>query len=189
MSEYGRKVIEKWEIFVISLLIILMIALGNPLKWVVSLIILGWFGLNMINHIYNKTDDMELWKRENELDEIVHLHISRLSDITEKAYEGKELSRGLLEEYLIDEFIKKIKDKRNLTNSEVKYLLDHPTDLKKVIEDDELTNFVLKGKSLKKVLQNEPDDDSKEKFFERRKIDKAYKRKIERLVKKMEEWN
>ncbi|MFO7905128.1 MAG: hypothetical protein R6U98_20865, partial [Pirellulaceae bacterium] len=42
----------------------------------------------------------------------------------------------------------------------------HAVYLKKVIEDDELTNFVLKGKSLKKVLQNEPDDDSKEKFFE-----------------------
>jgi len=191
MNDQKRVIIEKWELVLIGILVIFMLVLGNPLRWIVSLIILGLLGFNMVNHIRHRTENMDVWKRENELDDIVHLHISRISEVTKNAYYGKKLSRGILEEYLTDEFIEKMKDKRNLTDSEIDYLLDHPDDLKKVIRDDELTDFILKAKSLKKVLQKDYDgsDKKEKKFFEKEKLDKAYKNKINRLVKKMEEWN
>lgn len=191
MNNQKRVIIEKWELVLIGILVIFMLVLGNPLRWIVSLIILGLLGFNMVNHIRHRTENMDVWKRENELDDIVHLHISRISEVTKNAYYGKKLSRGILEEYLTDEFIEKMKDKRNLTDSEIDYLLDHPDDLKKVIRDDELTDFILKAKSLKKVLQKDYDgsDKKEKKFFEKEKLDKAYKNKINRLVKKMEEWN
>jgi len=191
MNDQKRVIIEKWELVLIGILVIFMLVLGNPLRWIVSLIILGLLGFNMVNHIRHRTENMDVWKRENELDDIVHLHISRISEVTKNAYYGKKLSRGILEEYLTDEFIEKMKDKRNLTDSEIDYLLDHPGDLKKVIRDDELTDFILKAKSLKKVLQKDYDgsDKKEKKFFEKEKLDKAYKNKINRLVKKMEEWN
>ncbi len=191
MNDQKRVIIEKWELVLIGILVIFMLVLGNPLRWIVSLIILGLLGFNMVNHIRHRTENMDVWKRENELDDIVHLHISRISEVTKNAYYGKKLSRGILEEYLTDEFIEKMKDKRNLTDSEIDYLLDHPGDLKKVIRDDELTDFILKAKSLKKVLQKDyyGSDKKEKKFFEKEKLDKAYKNKINRLVKKMEEWN
>lgn len=191
MNDQKRVIIEKWELVLIGILVIFMLVLGNPLRWIVSLIILGLLGFNMVNHIRHRTENMDVWKRENELDDIVHLHISRISEVTKNAYYGKKLSRGILEEYLTDEFIEKMKDKRNLTDSEIDYLLDHPDDLKKVIRDDELTDFILKAKSLKKVLQKDyyGSDKKEKKFFEKEKLDKAYKNKINRLVKKMEEWN
>ncbi|MFO7792326.1 MAG: hypothetical protein R6W73_04995 [Candidatus Saliniplasma sp.] len=181
--------IIKVQIIIIILLAIFMYFIGNPGQWIVGLIIIGLIGVNVVYYMYGKSKKMRVWERENKLDDIVHLRISRTSDVAKRAFKGNELSQAILEEKMISEFIDKMEDKRNLRDSEIDYLLDHPTELKKVIEDDELTNFVLKGKSLQKMLQTVDEGDSKKTRFGKMTEDKNYKRKIERLVKKMEEWN
>ncbi|MFW6305018.1 MAG: hypothetical protein ACOC1V_04510 [Candidatus Saliniplasma sp.] len=185
----GLEGFVKVQLILIIVLLAFMFLIGNPGQWIVGLIILGLVGANIVYHLYGRSDKLDTWQRKNELDEIVHLKISRTSEIAKSAFKGKELSQAILEEKLIEEFLKKIMDKKNLTESEVKYLLDHPYELKKVVGDDELSSFVLKGKSLKKVLQNMDDDVSKKVLFRKIKEDKAYKKKIDRLIKKMEEWN
>ncbi len=181
--------ITKLQILIIFVLLVFMFLIGNPGQWIVGLIILGLVGLNIFFKLYGKSEKLDKWERKNKLDDIVHLKISRTSDVAKSAFKGKELSQAILEEKLIDEFIKKMMDKRNLNESEIKFLFDNPSKLKKVVGDEEISSFVLKGKSLKKVLQNLDEDVSKKVLFRAIKEDKDYKRKIERLIKKMEEWN
>lgn len=189
ISDIKIEGIIKIQVVMIMILAIFMYLIGNPGQWIVGLIIIGLIGLNIVYYLYNKSDKVRMWERENKLDDIVHLKISRTSEIARRAFKGNELSQAILEEKMISEFIKKLKEERNLTDAEIDYLLDHPSKLKKIIGDDELSMFVLKGKSLQKMLQKIDEGDSTKKKFGKLIEDKAYKRKIERLHKKMEEWN
>ncbi|MGM0405725.1 MAG: hypothetical protein ACQEQM_06245 [Thermoplasmatota archaeon] len=181
--------ITKLQIFIIIVLLVFMFLVGNPGQWIVGLIVLGIVGLNIFFNLYGKSEKLDKWERKNKLDNIIHLKISRTSDVAKSAFKGKKVSQAILEEKLIDEFIKKMMDKKNLNEAEIKILFDNPSKLKKVIGDEEISSFVLKGKSLKKLLQNLDEDASKKVLFRAIKEDKEYKRKIERLIKKMEEWN
>jgi len=179
----------KFQIVLIIILLIFMYFVGNPGQWILGLVIIFLIGFNIVSHLYDKSEHLDLWKRKNTLDDIVHLKISRISDVAERAFKGNKLSQAILEEKLIDEFLFKISEERNLTRAEVEGLLDDPEELNKLIGDDELSKFLLKGKSLKKVLQNVDEELMEEKKnIGKKSLNVEYKNKIERLMKKMEEW-
>ncbi len=177
---------------IIALLAVFMAFVGGSLKWIVGLSIIIFIGAIIIFEIYNRTVGISDWERDNELDSIVNLNLEKLSEIAGRAYRDRTISKALLEERIKEEFIKKVKNHKNISDAKMERLLQNPEKLREIIDDDVITEFIVGSKSYNKVIHEE--SKSKKSFLEKlgfRKItiDKNYKERIDEVLDRMEEWN
>jgi len=179
-------------ISIIVVLAVMMTFIGGSLKWLLGLSIIFLMGVIILVEIYDSSNTISFWKRDNKLDSIVNLNLDRLSEIAERAYRSRTVSKALLEERIKEEFVKKLKNYKNLTDEETEKLLNNPKELREVVDDDVITNFIIGSKSYSKVVHEEPK--SKKTFlqkigFKNISVDKDYKERINEVLERMEEWN
>ena len=191
-EESEERLLKLIIVSIIALLAIFMAFVGGSLRWLVGLVIIVFMGIIVIFQIYERSIGISNWGRDNELDSIVNLNLERLSEIAGRAYRKRTISKALLEDRIKEEFIKKIKNHKNLSDAEMEKLLKDPDELREIIDDDLIADFILRSKSYNKVIHDE--STSKKSFFDKlgfRKItvDKDYKERIDEILKRMEEWN
>jgi len=177
---------------ILLFLIAVMLFIDDTLKWVVGLFIILMMGGIIVFQIYEKSRDVSFWERDNELDSIVNLNLERVSDIAGRAYRDRTISKALLEQRIKEEFFKKIKNYKNLSDSKMEQIKNDPNRLRKIIDDDVITKFILESKGYSETVHDESGNKkpiSKIFGFKKISINKDYKQRIDEVLKRMEEWN
>ncbi|MFW6195871.1 MAG: hypothetical protein ACOC5D_00920 [Thermoplasmatota archaeon] len=177
---------------IITFLTIMMFFISGSLKWVIGLSIILFLGVILIFEIYNRSAEISFWKRDNELDSIVNLNLERMSEIAGRAYHDKTISKSLFEERVKEEFIKKLKNYKNISDAEMERLMENPKELREIIDDDMITKFILESKSYNQAVHEQAT--TKKSFTQKFglakiTVDKDYKDKINEILERMEEWN
>ena len=186
---------KQFRLLLISIIIfltIMMFFIEGSLKWLLGLSIILFIGGIVVFEIYEGTRDITFWDRNNELDRIVNMNLERLSEIAGRAYRDRTVSKALFEERIKEEFIKKLKNHKNLSDAEMKRLLKDTNRLRKIIGDDLITEFIVGDKSYTQAVQDQ--SKPKKSFlnklgFRNISINKDYKERIDEVLKRMEEWN
>ncbi|MFW5928158.1 MAG: hypothetical protein ACOCSL_03060 [Thermoplasmatota archaeon] len=192
------KAFRNFLIGLILFLSLFFVIMGGFYEWVLGLFVLALMCLLIVGEVSGRSRDMLFWKREDEVDSELNMNLKEVSKVAERAYTGKKVSKARLEERIIKEFLSKIKTERELSNDEVEEMLDEPKELRERIDDDQITEFILGSKSFtdivhEKSIHEQPDtrwSNFKKKFkFKKETYDEEYKRKINNILKRMEEWN
>lgn len=153
------------------------------LRWTVSIIALGIIALVVTRALYEDTSSLAHWKRESELDEMIDSRLGDTSEMVDRAGKGYDASQAMLEERITETFLEKAKEGRGLSDGDVEELLSNPDRLKEVINDDIIADFLLSSKSFREA--------GKSNLFNNTFQDKeqrSYDKRIEKIMKRMEEW-
>ena len=189
---------RKFLLVFIGVLSIFFLFLDGYFEWMLGLFVLGLMSLLILSELKGRSSEMSFWKRNDELDFELNMNLKEISEMAERAYHGKKVSKAFLEERIIKEFLNKVKTERDLDKEEVEEILDDEEKLKEIIDDDKITEFILGTKSYtdlvhEKSIHENPDtrwSRLKKKFkFEKETIDEDYIKRIDNILKRMEEWN
>ncbi len=192
------KTYRKLMLGLIAFLSFFFIFMGGYIEWVLGLIVLALMCLLIVSEISDRSRDMSFWKRDNELDIELNMNLKEISKVADRAYNGKKVSKAKLEEHIIKEFLEKIKIERSLSNDEIENLLDDPDKMKKIVDDEKITSFILGSKSYtdivhEKSIHERPDTRWSRiiKKFKNNKEERNedYKERINEVLERMEEWN
>lgn len=163
-----------------------IIFVGGMLRFTMAIFILFIVGFNLVYWTIEKTDKSDIWRKEDEFDEEINLKLRETSNLVRRAFEGMELSQGLLEKKLRNLYLEKLMEKRNLSHKEVRKLLDNPDEFRKVVDDEIISDFVLLKKEEEdeeKVDDREDEHPSPEKFEK-----EDYEEWISELLEHIERW-
>lgn len=194
--EYLRKQKErdyslvKFIGFFIVILFLFMLVTEGGLRWVVSLIILVIVGMMFFKRFHDKTLSVSEWKRENKLEDTVNFQLPATHKLVKKAKGGSEWSRALLEKRIRNEFLKKVKRERNISGDEMKSVLKDKKRIKELLNDDLLSDFIIKSREFyKKVNKDNFNEDVKKDDFNHWVKDSRYESYLKKIINRMEEWN
>ncbi|MFW5945768.1 MAG: hypothetical protein ACOCTN_02705 [Candidatus Natronoplasma sp.] len=191
-GDYFRPLI----LFFLGIFIILLI-LGGGLEEPLATILTIWISLFFVFSAVEKTKDLTSWKRIRNTKEKQNLPLKKTSDKTERAVEGLELSQMLIEKNLRKNLMEKIKKENSLSEKEMRQLMEKPSELKKVINDDELFDFMKNSKTIedlskkktKSLLSKVNNLFTFSKDINRKKTDeKGFEKKMKRTIRKITEW-
>ena len=175
---------------------IILIFLGEGLGELLVAVLTIWISLFVIFSVANKTSSLKPWRRIESKRRLQNLPLKKTSDTTERALKGFQMSQMLIEKRLRKDFMEKIKDKRNLSDGEMKELMDNPSELRGVIDDEYLFDFMVNSKRIDDLIQkktnsvfsnliesistkkNDKDKDQKVNFEE----------KMEVIIEKISKW-
>jgi len=160
-----------------------IILIGGMLRLTLAIFILFLIGLNLIYWSIEKTENTAIWERKYELNEEVNLKLKKHSDLVRRAFQGMELSQGLLEKKISDLYFDKLKDKKNLSDEEIRELLSEPEELRRVVNDEIISDFILSKKETDEVLVGNDEIPSKERLK-----GEDYEQWISRLLKRVDKW-
>lgn len=188
--EEGRRILLLIQISVLLILFIFMLAVSGGLQWTVGVIILIYLGFIFTRRLLSQTDKLENWETENKLDEVIELQMPRLSKYVKNAFKGRRLSQDLLERRMTKDFLAKVMEMKNLDKKQVNYLINNPDKLEDLIDDDELTDFILQVKTGKGKTDEGEIIKSKNRISKSNlQVEGNYEEKIKRILRKMEEWS
>ncbi len=170
-------------LFVMLLFFLAWIRYSGMLRWAISIFALGILATFLARAMYADSIPVKSWERHTQLDITIGSNLEPLLKTLERAANGSETSQALLEERLKNLFIERLKASEEISSEDVNELINDPRQLKRVVGDDVLTEFLIKGKDIRKVgghhalygsnTESDP---------------KKYKQKITRVIKHIEEW-
>jgi len=177
---------------------IILLYLSEGLGELLVTILTIWISLFVILTAIKKTKPLSSWKRtKNEREKQNNLPLKRTSETTDRALKGFELSQVLIEKRLRKDFIEKIKEEEGLSEKEMRQLMENPSRLKSVINDEELYEFIMNGKTIKDLIQRD-DDSSSSKFInffastkdfsKKNKGDENFEKRMRRIIKRISKW-
>ena len=188
--EEGRRILLLIQISVLLILFIFMLAVSGGLQWTVGVIILIYLGFIFTRKLLSQTDKLENWETENKLDDVIELQMPRLSKYVKNAFKGRRLSQDLLERRMTKDFLEKVMEEKNLDKKQVNYLINNPDKLEDLIDDDELTDFILQVRTGRGKTDEGEIIKSKNGILKSNlQVEGNYEEKIKRILKKMEEWS
>ncbi len=176
---------------------IILLFLGGGLGEILSTILTIWISLFVIFAGIKNIKSISPWKRNTKKGEIQNLPLKSTSETTKRALEGLELSQMLIEKRLRKDFIEKIKDKEGLSEKEMSQLIENPSKLEKVIDDEELYKFIMNSKTIKDLIQRDTKTASSKfiNFFtstsdisKKNKEDKNFEKRMRKMIKKISKW-
>ncbi len=170
-------------LFVMLIFFLAWVRYSGMLRWAISIFALGIVATFFARALYADSIPIKSWERHTDLDITIGSNLEPLLKTVDRAAHGSETSQALLEERLKNLFIERLKDSKELSSDELKNLLNDPSRLKRVVEDDVLTEFLIKGKDIRKIGGHHALYGSK---TESNPI--KYKKKINRIIKHIEEW-
>ncbi len=163
-------------------------ALGRAIGFFI-LIILGY---NLIDWNLETTENFELWREKREVDQKVNLRILETSKLVDRAAEGEKLSEENIAEKIRDVFFIKLKERKDLSEGGLRALLDDQKELRKVIQDEKISDFILYGFEDREAHEEKKKDDGiikKTKLFgSSGKNGEKQKKEIERMIRRIERW-
>ncbi len=147
---------------------------------IAGFIIIILIAYNLIEWTSHVTESPENWTEKESLDEDINLRIQDISELLERASEGKEMSQDILHERIKKIFFLKFKEVEDISDNELDDLVRKPDEFRKVVKDEMIADFILS---------------TEEKSSKRKKIkslkgasQKKYKRKIKDLIQRIDEW-
>lgn len=193
------KTYRKLLLILIAFLSLFFIFLGGYSEWVLGLIVLLLMCMLIASEVSSRSRDMSFWERDNELDSELNMNLKEISNVADRAYSGKKVSKARLEERIIKEFLGKVKTKKGLSDDDVKKMLNDPEELKEKINDDRITDFILNSKSFTDIVHEKSIHEqsvnrwstlkNKLKIKKKETKDEGYKDRINEILRRMEEWN
>ncbi len=186
---------------VLLVLVSFMMSVSGYLRLTLGVAVIGAFSLFVVITLFQRSRPVETWTRESKIDEIISRSmLKEESELVRRAYRGRKLSQALLEEELKENFLGKMKREKNLNDDEVEALLDKPKRLRDMIDDEMIFKFIINHKTYKGVVRNKKEESDKGKDEGRSllsklfgedfsQIDDRYKKRMESLIDRMEEWN
>ncbi|MFP4050565.1 MAG: hypothetical protein ACLFVB_02360 [Thermoplasmata archaeon] len=190
---------RKLLLILIVFLSLFFIFLGGYTEWVLGLIVLLLMCMLIGSEVSSRSKDMSFWERDNELDSELNMNLKEISNVADRAYSGKKVSKARLEERIIKEFLGKVKTIKGLSDDEVKKMLNDPEELKEKIDDDKITSFILNSKSFTDIVHEKSIHEQsvnrwstlkkKLKIKKKETKDEGYKDRINEILERMEEWN
>jgi len=176
---------------------IILLYLGEGLGELLVTILTVWISLFVIFTAIKKTRTLSPWKRTKNVSKKQNLPLKRTSDTTERALKGFELSQMLIEKRLKKDFIEKIKEAEGLSEKEMRQLIERPSKLKKVINDEELYKFVMNSKTIKDLIQRDTESNfskfinlfTASKDARKKNIrDTNFEKRMREIIKKISDW-
>jgi len=176
---------------------IILLFLGEGLGELLATILTGWISLFFIFAAMKRIKPVPPWKRIKNIEEKQNLPLKRTSDTTERALKGFELSQMMIEKRLRRDFIEKIKNEKGLTEKEMRKLIENPPKLRKIINDEELFNFVMHSKTIKDLIQKDDDTillkhfkfSKKNKDVEKKiRENKNFEKRMRNIIKRISDW-
>jgi len=153
-----------------------IILFGGMVRLTLSILILLVIGFNLVYWVVEETEYSDIWRRDDEFDEVVNLKLRNSSDLVERAFKGMELSQRYLEKKIRDLFMDKLMDNRNLSREETRELLKEPEKFRQVVDDEIISDFILSKKKEAKQFSTER--------LER----EDYERWISTLLRRIKRW-
>ncbi len=158
-------------------------SIGRALGFLLLIVI----GFDLIQLTMSSTEKPDFWKEKKELDETINLRMQDTSVLLQRASEGKKISQKMFLEKVRKIFIMKLKEKKDLSEKDVRYLLRNPDEFRSMVQDDMISDFMLSndhGREQKKGLERflrpgSKDEESK----------KDYEKKVKEIIRRIEEWN
>lgn len=170
-------------IFLTAVFIILTLEGGTgftgTFSRIIGFIILAIFGYGLLDWSSAVTEKHVFWREKEELDEEVNLRMHGTSKILERALDGEKTSQKALLEKMRKTFFIKLKEKRNLTDDDLQELLIDEKKLRKIVQDEVISKFILSE-------LNEKERGKEEGIFS---TNKDQRKKIEHLIRRIEKWD
>jgi len=176
---------------------IILLFLGEGLGDFLVTILTVWISLFVIFTAIKKTKPLSPWKRTKIEREKQNLPLKNTSDTTERALKGFELSQMLIEKRLKRDFFEKIKEEKSLSEKEMRQLMENPSKLRKVIDDEELYDFITNSKTIKDLIQRDTEStssklinlftDNKHKSKNNTQ-DKNFEKRMKNIIKRISDW-
>jgi len=157
-------------------LLVGIIFLGGMLRFTLAIFILFLIGFNLFYWSIEETENSEIWRKGDEFDEEVNLKLKEDSALVRRAFKGMEMSQGYLEKKIRDLFLDKLMESRNLSSEEIEKLLHQPDEIRHMVDDEILSDFILS-----KLHEDERSS------LERLSVEE-YERWISTLLKRIEVW-
>lgn len=166
----------------LALLSILFVMGGDDglpfiLARIAGFIIVILIAYNLIEWTSNVTESTEHWIEKANLDEDINLRVQDISELLERASEGKEMSQDILHERIKKIFFLKFKDVEEISDNELNDLVKKPEKFRKAVKDEVIADFILS---------------TEEKQKKRRSLrgasQKKYKSKIKDIIQRIDEW-
>jgi len=160
-----------------------IIVVGGMLRLTLAILILIIIGFNLVYWSVEQTEKSEIWVREDKYDEEVNLRLKESSDFFRRAFKGMELSQGFLEKKMMDLFMEKLKENRNLSEKEVRALLKEPDEFRELVDDEIISDFILSRE------ETDEDDFIDDQSSLKESLEgKKYEKWISTLMKRIEGW-
>lgn len=192
------KTYRKLLLGLIAFLSIFFIFMGGYIEWVLGLLVLLLMCMLIASEIGDMSSEMSFWERDDDIDYELNMNLKEISKVADRAFNGKKVSKARLEERIIKEFLGKVKTNRELSDDDIKDMLNDPEKMGKKIDDEKITDFILGSKSFTDIVHeksiHEQDisrwSNLKDKLkFKKEVKDENYKERIDEILKRMEEWN
>ncbi|MBS3782053.1 MAG: hypothetical protein KGY66_01705 [Candidatus Thermoplasmatota archaeon] len=193
----GRVTSNTYYIALISLTVLFLVlmwsgeggftgVLGRSLGFFI-LVILSY---SLIDWCLNITESSESWREKKELDEIVNLRMQDTSKTMNRASKGERICQRKLSEKIRNIFFIKLKEKKDLTEEEIKELLQDRDKFQRTVQDEVISDFILASYSDDKTGTDDKELTQKiSSFFSPRKDPKEYNKEIEQVIRRVEEWD
>jgi len=176
---------------------IILLILAGGLGEVLATILTIWISLYLLFSALGKIKGSSSWKRSRNSKEKQNLPLKRTSDTMERAVEGLELSQMLIEKRLKKNLREKIKKEDRLSEKEIRQLIDNPSELKKVINDDELFDFMKNSKTIEDLSNKNTESlfsrvnnlftFSKD-IIRKKNNEKGFEKKMKKIIRKISDW-
>ncbi len=178
---------------VLGMLSIMIFFTTSYLKHLIGLALIAWVSIGLIYKARKEVKKINGWGRIKGRNKKINLPLKRTSSLVERALNGKLLSQVLVEKRIREVFIEKIKDMKSLSEEDLDYLFKNPSTLRKMIDDEIISDFLMNSKRIKTGnvirkkdeytlhFETEQAQQSKEKG-------KAYRKKIEDVIERISRW-
>ncbi len=127
-------------------LFFLLLKAGGYLKWALGIFVMVLTGLMMLLFVKEGTDKSEMWKDERDFSEEFSSDVERTSKLIKRARKGQKISKGMLERRLKKICLRKIKHEKDLSDEELKKILNKPEKLKKLVGEPLIVKLLCKEK-------------------------------------------
>ncbi len=160
--------------------------IAHTLGRAMALIFIFGLSYGLVEWIFSVTEEQEYWEEKEDVDENINLHVKDISELLERASEGKEKSREKLHRKIKEVFLLKLKSKKDISDEKMKDLLNDTDQLKREIGDEFISEFIIKTGQKKYKFEEEEKKVKKKNLI---KYKKRYKEKIKELLIRINDWD
>ncbi len=148
------------------------------LAWVLGFVIILHIAYLLISWTSSVTERPDVWEETREFDTDENLQVKKISTLLDRAAEGKTVSQERLHEKIKDIFFIKLKERKDLNDEEVRDLVRDPDRFRDLVKDDTISDFILSI-----------EENKKGKFKVQDMSEEQYKKKIRKIIRRINEWD
>lgn len=155
--------------------------LGRIMGFII-IVMLAYILIEWLTQIIEGTDQ---WTEVESLDEDINLRVQDISELLERASEGKKKSQEDLNERLKKIFFLKLKEKKDISDEDLKNLVEEPEKFREEVQDEVIADFIL---SMEDGSSETKTGSSKFLSSSKRESQKGYKSKIKDIIQRIDRW-